>query len=360
MLAMTQCGIDNREESIMMRLGALAIAVGAMFANPAPTFADTRLLVNCFWPPQHFVCREILPAWIERVEEVTEGRVRGIIPPKSVAAPPEQWDAVEKGIADVSVQFTGFVQNRVQGPMVAMNLFTGIQDAPAMSQALWETREQFFPDEHEGIKLLSLWVITPGEVWSQTDTPILSVEDLKTRKIWALPGSPANLLKGLESGVVAGPAVQANEIISRGVVDGYIALSPNSVETFQLMPYTTHRTVFERGLYTTVFNLLMNEDKWNEISPEDQEAIMSVSGDEFGRFASEFWVRLDGESLERIAEAGIETHQAPAEFEAALVEASKGLTEGWIAKASEKGIDAQAALDFYVARARELAGQATN
>ncbi|NRA99425.1 MAG: hypothetical protein HRU32_06315 [Rhodobacteraceae bacterium] len=335
-------------------LPALGLAVALW--TPQAAQAETRLLVNCFWPPQHFVCREILPTWIERVEEVTEGRVRGIIPPKSVAAPPEQWDAVDKGIADVAAQFTGFVQNRVQGPMVAMNLFTGIPDAQAMSTALWETREQFFPDEHEGIKLLSLWVITPGEVWSQTDEPILSVEDLQNRKIWALPGSPANLLKGLESGVVAGPAVQANEIISRGVVDGYIALSPNSVDTFQLIPYTTHRTVFERGLYTTVFNLLMNEDKWNEISAEDQAAIMSVSGPEFGRFAAEYWERLDAASLSKLEEAGIQTHQAPAEFEQALVDAAEALTEGWIAKAGEKGIDGQAALDFYIKRSRELAG----
>ncbi|MEO0677878.1 MAG: hypothetical protein AAFZ02_10005, partial [Pseudomonadota bacterium] len=194
----------------------------------------------------------------------------------------------------------------------------------------------------------------PGEVWSQTDEPILSVEDLQSRKIWALPGSPANMLKGMGSGVVAGPAVQANEIISRGVVDGYIALSPNSVDTFQLIPYTTHRTTFETGMYTTVFNLLMNEDKWAEISPEDQAAIMSVSGPEFGRFAAQFWVDLDAKSLGKIEEAGIVTHEAPPEFEAALKEAAIGLTEGWVERASAKGIDAQAALDFYIARSKEL------
>ncbi|MEM9429712.1 MAG: hypothetical protein AAGA32_09475 [Pseudomonadota bacterium] len=331
-------------------------ALAALTAIGTSASAETRLLVNCFWPPQHFMCREILPAWIERVEVATEGRVRGLIPPKSLAAAPEQWDSVEKGIADVAPQFNGFVQNRVQGPLVAMNLFTGIGDAPAMSQALWETHEQFFPEEFDGVKLLSLWVITPGEVWSQTDEPILSVEDLANRKVWTLPGPPAQLLKGIGSGAVAGPAVQANEIISRGVVDGYIALSANSVDTFQLIPYTTHRTVFEKGLYTTTFSLLMNEDKWAEISPEDQAAIMEVSGPAFGRFASEFWVRLDQESLSALDEAGIPTHQAPAAFEAALVEQSTGITAAWLEKAAAKGIDAAEALAFYQARARELAG----
>lgn len=336
-------------------LALLAILLWTAAVAPSAN-ATTRLLVNCFWPPQHFMCREILPAWIERVEEATEGRVRGLIPPKSVAAPPEQWDSVAKGIADVSAQFNGFVQNRVQGPLVGMNLFTGINDAQAMSQALWETHQTYFPDEFEGIKLLSLWVITPGEIWSQTDDPILSVDDLASRKIWTLPGPPAELLKGIGSGAVAGPAVQANEVISRGVVDGHIALSPNSVDTFQLIPYTTHRTVFSDGLYTTNFSLLMNEDKWNEISPEDQAAIMEVSGPEFGRFASKFWIDRDKTSIGKLEEAGIQTHEAPAEFEAALVERSKDITAAWIERATAKGIDAEAALEFYTTRARELAG----
>ena len=61
--------------------------------------------MNCFWPSSHFVCADVLPAWIDEIERVTEGRVTGLLPPKSVAAPPEQLAAVEKGIADAAVQF---------------------------------------------------------------------------------------------------------------------------------------------------------------------------------------------------------------------------------------------------------------
>ena len=56
--------------------------------------AKTRLTVNCFWAPQHFVCKSILKTWGEQVEKVTEGRVKVSIPPKSVAPPPHQWSSV--------------------------------------------------------------------------------------------------------------------------------------------------------------------------------------------------------------------------------------------------------------------------
>ncbi len=58
----------------------------------------------------------------------------------------EQWASVEKGIADVAAQFNGFIANRVWGPTVAMNPFIATHDAPAMSEALWETYEKYFPE----------------------------------------------------------------------------------------------------------------------------------------------------------------------------------------------------------------------
>jgi len=140
------------------KLLSLAIAITAVgFAGiVSPARAAERLIVNCFWPPQHAMCRKILPTWGKWVEEATEGRVKISIPPKSLAAPPEQWASVENGIADAALQFNGFVANRVWGPTVAMNPFIATTDAPAMSQALWETYQKFFPNEYKGVKALSM------------------------------------------------------------------------------------------------------------------------------------------------------------------------------------------------------------
>ena len=339
---------------IFSRLTLLSVIMAAMML-PGIAHAKTRVLVNCFWPPQHYVCTQILPTWGEWVKEATEGRVTIQIPPKSLASPPEQWGSVEKGIADAAAQFNGFVANRVAGPLVAMQPFVASADAPAMSQALWETYQKYFPDEYKGVKALSMWVITPAEVYSQTDEPINSIEDLTSRKIWALPGTVANLMKKIGVGVVAGPAVQANEVISRGVVDGHIGLSPVSIAAFQLAPYTKSMTRFKTRIYSTSFSFVMNEKKWAEISPADQDAIMAVSGPKFGRMAAEFWVRGDKKAIERFqSEWKIPVLDADPAFEQALTDASKFLTAGWIKKANAKGIDGQAAYDFYVGRVKEL------
>lgn len=98
--------------------------------------------------------------------------------------------------------------------------------------------------------------ISPGELHSQTDTPINSMEDLASRKIWALPGPLAAITKKVGSGVVSTPAVKSNEIISRGVVDGHFGRNPYAVESFQSVPYTISLTEPSVPIYTSTFSAL--------------------------------------------------------------------------------------------------------
>lgn len=309
--------------------------------------ARTRLLVNCFWPSSHFACSEILPAWIEEVERVTDGRVKGNIPPKSVAPPPEQLAAVEKGITDVAVIFNGLIQNRVSGPLVAMQPFSGNRSAEKMSKALWATNQQYFPDEFDTVKLLSQFVISPTQPYSQTETPINSVDDLASRKMWILPGPLSAIAKNLGSGVVSTPAVKANEIISRGVVDGHLGLDPQAVQAFQLIPYTRSMTRFAQPIYSTSFSVFINKDTWASISEEDRAAIMSVSADVLGALFGARWDKAAESAEAAFVEAGMDIIDADPAFESALREASVFVTEEWIKTATEAGINAVEALDFY-------------
>lgn len=325
----------------------LLLASLTLIAATGAAEAQTRLLVNCFFGSGHQVCTDVVPAWIDEVERVTEGRVSARILPKSVAPPPEQLTSVEKGLADVAIQFNGLILNRVQGPAVAMQPFVGTYDAEKMSVALWETNRAFFPDEFESVHLLSQFVISPGRLYSQTDTPINSIEDLAGRKIWVLPGPLAEIAKRLKAGVVSTPAVQSNEIISRGVVDGFLGVDADALRSFQLMPYAKSNTKFMTPIYTTSFSMFVSKDAWGEISPEDQDAIMGVSG---ATLAAAFGAAWDASSAAAEAmydEEKIEVVEADPAFEAALIETSAFITDKWLQDASAAGIDAQGALDFY-------------
>ncbi len=331
------------------------LGAGLLLALCQPVQAQSRLVVNCFWPAKHIACTEILPNWLAEVSRVTEGRVKGRIPPTSVAPPPEQLGSVEKGIVDVAVQFNGLIQNRVTGALVAMTPFTGDDDAEAMSVALWDTNRKFFPNELSGAVLLSQFVISPAQLFSQTGTPVNSIADLKSRKVWALPGPLAEITKSLGAGVVSTPAVQSGEIISRGVVDAHVGLDPQAVRNLQLADYTKSMTRFSKNLYTTSFSLVINKDRWEKISPTDRAAIMKVSGAAFAAMAGRAWAQDTARAMETLKAGGMAVVKADPAFEADLSQASEFVTSGWLKKAAAAGIDGMAALAFYRARLAELA-----
>ncbi|MEQ8780797.1 MAG: hypothetical protein RIE06_14125 [Roseibium album] len=338
-----------------LHVAAITLAIAMTVSSlPGAAIAKTRLIVNCFWPPQHFVCTKVLPGWIEEVERVTEGRVTANIPPKSVSPPPEQLASVEKGLVDAAVQFNGLIGNRVTGALTAMQPFSGTRNSIAMTEAAWETNKKFYPDEFDTVELLAQWVITPGDIYSGTDTPIITLEDFQSRKMWALPGPLANIAKELGAGVVATPAVRSNEVIANGVVDSHMGLNGDGLKAFQVLPYTKSVTRVSRPVYTTTFSFFVNADKWAEISPEDQEAIRAISQASVGKVAAGLWDSVSEEVQATFDEQGILEHKIDPALEAALVKAAEPITEAWLANASEAGIDGPAALAHYRKRAAEL------
>lgn len=314
-------------------------------------YAKTRLIVNCFWPPSHYVCTTLLPEWLDEVEKVTEGRVVGNIPPKSVAPPPEQLASVEKGVVDAAVQFNGLIGNRVKGPLVAMQPFVGSNDAAAMSQALWETTQKYYPDEFTTVHLAGQWVVSPAQLFSMTDTPITTLDDFKSRKIWALPGPIAGMSKALGAGVVSTPAVKSNEVISTGVVDGHLGLGGDAIKAFQVIPYTKSMTRFSDPIYSTSFSFVINKDKWAEISPEDQAAIMKISGSALGTKAGAAWDAIGVGVFAQFDEFGISIVDIDPALETAFKEAAKPITAKWL---DEAGPNSAEALEFYKKRVVEL------
>ena len=335
-------------------LAAGAVATVALSTIGSMAAANTRIIVNCFWPPQHFVCQQVLPGWLDAVEEVTEGRVVGNIPPKSVAPPPEQLASVEKGIVDASVQFNGLIGNRVVGALTGMQPFTGTRNAMDMTAAAWETNRKFYPDEFDTVELLAQWVITPGDLYSGTDTPIVTLDDFKSRKIWALPGPVANMAKSIGAAVVATPAVKSNEVISNGVVDSHFGINGDGLRSFQLTPYTKSMTRLSKPVYSTSFSFFINKDKWAEISPEDQEAIRAISQEKVGMAAAQLWYDVSEDVHASFGDLGINIVDVDPALEEALVAASEPIIASWKERAEAAGIDGDAALAFYKQRLAEL------
>jgi TRAP-type C4-dicarboxylate transport system substrate-binding protein len=329
-----------------------AAALSVAIATPVAA-QNVELVVNCFTPPQHFLCSQLLPGWLEQVRIATEGRVTGTILPTSAAPPPDQLAAVRAGQVDVAVQFNGLIPGETVGSRVAMIPFSGGDSAEQNSAALWATTRTFFPDEFPDVQLLSQFVISAVQVYSLTDRPVTSMADLSGRRIWALPGPLAQIGNTIGAGVVATPAVESRDILSRGVVDASIGPEPHTVESLQLTRYMRSMTTFEQPVYTSSFSMVMNAGTWSRISEQDRAAIEGVSGEAFARAAGSAWDASNASVLANFAQAGMTTIEADSAFNAEMRAAARFLTDAWLANAAAAGIDGAAALDFYSSAARD-------
>lgn len=343
----------------LTRYIAAAFAALGLFGSAAP--AQERFTYNIFTPPSHFIW-DVMKDWAAQVEAETGGRVIIEFTAKSIAPPPKVMDAVRKSAADAGFIANVFLGPKHPGPHVGMLPWVHRGDSEASSIAIWNTYQKFFADKEEwkGIELLGMHQWGGGSICSTTETPITSLDDLKSRKVWVLPGVSAKLLKNLDVSVVSGPAVQIHEIVSRNVVDAHVGITYDAIYSFKAAPYTKSCVRFDSSPNSTNFSHFFSAKAWNRLSAEDQEIIRRLSGDHLARMVGAAYNEINAMSRQAMAEGGTIFDDASAEFVAELDAGAQPLIRDWLATVAESGVDGTEALAFMRSEVERLSSVSTN
>src|SRR4029079_8530878 len=134
------------------------------------------------------------------------------------------------------------------------------------------------------------------------------------------------------------PASDSYEILSSGIADG-IFFPLESIKSFNLDKVIKYATLFPGGFYSSSFGFFMNEDKWNKLSKQDQDAITSVSGEALARLAGRSWDAADRAALEEMKRVGIQITEDSPELIKGVQERAKVIEEKWVQSATAKGVD---------------------
>lgn len=322
-------------------IGAFACAVG--LAAAAPTHAQTTINFSIWVPPTHPVYAGMVVPWAEQVSKVTEGRVKVNILPKPLGGPPQHFDLARDGVADAMYTVHGYTPGRFVLTKMAELPFLG-DSAEAISVAYWRVYDKYFAkaDEHQGVKVLGMFTHGPGLIFT-SNKPIQSVEDLKGLKFRVGGGVVNDVATALDMVAVLKPAPESYELLSNGVVDG-VLFPMESIRSFKLGSLLKHATAFPGGLYNTSFLMGMNQAEFDKLSPQDQKAITSVSGEAFARLAGQAWDKYDKQAAEDFKAAGGILHNASPEFVEEVRKRTAPIEQAWIAEAKTKGVDGVAAL----------------
>ena len=329
--------------------GALAGLAFGFAALPAQ--AQTVLRFNNFLPPQHGQVVDVFEPWARNVEEATEGRVKMEFLPSTVAAPPRMFDAVESGAVDVAWGVPAYTPGRFTLTKALDLPFLG-DNAEALSVAYWTVHQEMFEaaGEFDGVKVLAVYTTGPGTIYT-TGEPPRSLDGFAGKKYRAGGKTPQEIAEALGGAGVTGPSSEAYEMLARKVADGAF-WTHEAYESYKLGDVVQGQFSVPGGLYNAAVYIIMNQQKWDSLSKEDQDAIWSVSGEALARLGGRAWDKADASAIERMEADGVKRFTAEGALLDEIRQRLLPIEEAWIAEAEAKGIDGRAALD----RIRALSG----
>jgi len=307
-------------------------------AAPSALAQTTTLTMSSWVSPTHHVTAVVLQGWANEAEKVTNGRVKFTMLPKHPSAPPGTFDAVRDGLVDLSFVTASYTPARHVLPMLAELPGAGetsLINSVAYSRIYWKHFHKV--GEYKGVKLLGVFTHGPGQMF--TKKPVRSIADVQGLKIRTGGGVAEQVAKALGASAFVKPAPESYELLSSGVADG-VFFPMESIISFKLDTVLEQATLFPGGMYSSSFGFFMNEDKWNKLPRQDQDALEKISGEWIARHAGNSWDVADQKGLDALKKSGVKIVNADPEFVAEVRKRSAPIVEEWIAKAKAKGVDA--------------------
>ena len=320
-----------------------AIAAGTLAGTAAR--ADIDLVMSSWLPPRHPIVVNALKPWAREISDVTEGRVTVRVLAKPLGAPPAHYDMARDGVADITYGLHSFTtDDRFERSRIGQFSFIG-DDAVSGSKAFWNVYSGMLDAqaEHEGTKLLGLFVHGPGVLHNNVRR-IETVADIEGLKIRTPGGYIADLMEDLGATTLFMSSGEVYEKLSRGVIDG-VTFTYEALTAFNLTDDIEYSMRVPGGLYNTTWFVVMNDDKWDEISQEDREAIMSISGEAFAERVGQAWNDADEAAIGEIEEAGIEIYDAPEPLLEEIKSRAATYEAEWAEQIAEDGYGGEAALE---------------
>jgi len=333
-------------------LVALLLAV-AFSSNSSAQSKTIELKLATFVPNTGVEYKGVLDPWAKLVETSTNGRVKvRIYPSEALAKQKDIYDNVSTGFADLG-NFNQWaspgrfpLSDVIELPLSPWS--SDVRHANFVLQKLYD--EGYIKDDYKDVKVINLHNITPYFIHS-TKKPIRKLEDFKGVKI-AAPGTVAQMVTtAMGATPINVPAPELYLALQRGVVDCTF-WSWTGLNTFNLHELTKYHTTV--GINISAFALVMNKDKWNSLSPEDQKIIDGISGLSLARVAGKAWWDEDLASIEKARKmAGVEIIQLPDSELQRWRNQVQPIRDKWIQSMEAKGMPAKKIVDAAYRIAKE-------
>ncbi|MFV0439259.1 MAG: TRAP transporter substrate-binding protein [Desulfopila sp.] len=214
---------------------------------------------------------EFYVKWAEKVEKLTEGRVKiKIFPAQTLGKAPSFFDLVKTGVADIALGVNAY--NPGQFPLTQMLSLPllPLPNARTGAATLWELYEKYpeMQKEYEGTKLLHFGCTSPFMLVT-SKKKVVNLADLKGMQLRVSGKQASDAMTRLGAVPVSINISELYIAIEKGVIDGVTA----AWEAFSQMPIDRLHYLTDVHLYVVPFWIAANPRSWDKISPADQQII---------------------------------------------------------------------------------------
>ncbi|MFO8048483.1 MAG: TRAP transporter substrate-binding protein [Desulfosudaceae bacterium] len=331
----------NRRKSIVSLTAAFILTALLVLPGQAQPI---ELNYSIFFPASHVQCQAAVD-WTETINEKTGGDVKiTTFPGGTLTSAKETYDSVTKGIADIGMSCFAYTRGRFP-VMEAVDLPMGYPDGLTASRVANDFFQAFAPDELDNVKVLYIHAHGPGLL--HTREPVTRLKDIKGLKIRST-GLSSKIVKALGGVPVAMSQGETYESLKKGVVEG--TFGPMEVlKGWRQAEVINSTTECVSIGYTTAMFVVMNQDKWDSLSPEQQAVFEETSRE---------WIDVHGRAWDEADQAGREYTRSldntivPLSEEQSAIwkDRVQPVIDDYTAEAGEKGLDGKK----YVNKLRQL------
>ncbi len=289
-----------------------------------------KLRISHFLSAMAPIQTKLFQPWVERVTKDSGGRIQCEIYPSMQLGgkPPQLFDQVRTGVADIAWALPGYTPGRFPIAEVFELPFMTARTAEATTQAIWEFSKKHLQEEFKDVKVLLMHCHAPGLIHMK-EKLVTKMEDLKGQKI-RLPVRPiGDALRLLGATPIGMPLPEAYEALSRGIADGltvpWEVMRPQRFN--ELVKFHT-----ETGLYTTVFMVAMNKQKYESLPTDLKAVIDKHSGDNIVREMGKAWDDAEVPGLAQAKELGHTITALSPEEKARWQKITQPVIDAWIKK----------------------------
>lgn len=334
--------MKNLKNRIVLVLG-LGIFSSSLYANEKVY----NLVVHHLHSPKAPTHQKFLLPWAKQLEKMSNGRLKVEVFPSMTLGgkPTELYKQARDGVADITWTLAGYTPGVFPRTEV-FELPTVHQGSSVDTSVAIKENIDLIKDDFTDVKLLMAYVHAGNSIHT-VNKNITSASDLNGLKLRTPSRTGGWLIEELMAEPVGMPLPTLPQSLSKNAVDG--ALIPFEVfPAFKFHQLTRYSTIgySEKRFGTSVFLLLMNQDKFKSL-PKDLQDIIEKSLDiEMVKQVGQLWmdfekpgIKMQKKSLD--SKVSILSKEAMKDFD----EAGERVVQRWISEVSEKGIDGKKLVD---------------